>query len=177
MNCHEPLSGCRPIRISVNCILNENVACCRNVEWIFHYLVLMIEIFRTSRFCHLPFVLSHIFTLSFLCYCFSCVLCHSVSFSRTNPLSLSLTHTQLSPSVPFYQSLLLRAFCGCGGETCFGGERYPDTFWMCLWTRWGQSQWCMAVIPILQRDTTVSCHGRQDDLYSAALLMAWYKWC
>lgn len=86
------------------------------------------------------------------------------------------SHIHISPFVHFHpppQPVL----CPWLQETHLSCKSYPDTFWMCLWTWWGQSQWCMAVIPLLQHDMAVSCHGRQDDLYSAALLMAWYKWC
>lgn len=142
----------------------------------FFMLVLMREIFRISSFRHLPFVLSHIFTLSLPLLLFFLRRTSLGVILLAQILSYSPSHTHLSPLSLFINPF----FCGPSaavGETCFGGERYPDTFWMCLWTRRGQSQWCMAVIPILQRDTAVSCHGRQDDLYSAALLMAWYKWC
>lgn len=184
---NKPFSGGILIRISVNCILNSchdlilfsipsckarNVACCRNVSWIFHVgpddrNILAFATYLSSFHIYSlfpSFVI--IFLVSYVTQC----------LSLAQILSYSLSHTQLSPL-----SLFINPFFSVPsavvGETCFGGERYPDTFWMCLWTRRGQSQWCMAVIPILQRDTAVSCHGRQDDLYSAALLMAWYKWC
>lgn len=82
----------------------------------FFVSVPMIEIFRISSFCHLPFIPSHIFTLSFpLLLFFLRRTSLSVFLSHKSSHTLSLAHTVI-PSVPFYQSLLLRAFCGCGGN-------------------------------------------------------------
>lgn len=49
-------------------------------------------------------------------------------------------------------------------EGCLFHQNQSDPFWMWLWTWWGQSEWYMAVIPLLQHDTAVSCHGRLHDL-------------
>lgn len=78
---------------------------------------------------------------------------------------LSFPHTFLHPTT--YIHFLFSASL----QTCLRHWLYPGT-WMCLWTQWEQSYWCTAVIPLLQRDTAVSCHGRWDDLYSALCLWA-----
>lgn len=80
----------------------------------FFMFVLMIEIFLISSFYYLPFFLSHIFTFSFLCYCFLRRMSLSVFLSHKS--SHTLSHTHSYPLCPSYQSLLLRAFCGCGGN-------------------------------------------------------------
>lgn len=59
-------------------------------------LVLMIDIFLISSFCYLPFDLSHIFTFSFLCYCFLRRMSLRVFLSHKSSHTLH-THTQLSP--------------------------------------------------------------------------------
>lgn len=92
-------------------------------------------------------------------------------------LNLSLTcSTTFSPPPSFCTFLLISLSfllpCLWLQETCLSPRHYPDTLWMCLWTQWEQSQWYMTVIPPVQHDTAVSCHGRRDDLYSALLLMA-----
>lgn len=62
-------------------------------------------------------------------------------------------------------------------DVSLSSEHCPDTSWMSSGTRRGQSQWCMAVIPLPEQRADVSFYGRRDDLYSAALAMAQYKWC